>query len=590
MTDREVQGFLFNKLKKYFLMKRKNSFFLLISLFVLFSAIQVMAEERPSKLAEEIHPSATAVISYDINNDVLGHAKTGESIDDNLAYQETIQFNRIKYTKKNYQNFGDNIYVATNEQVEDILKMVTEESMWYGLYLIGSETDNSKVGYVYYKERIYESETFDCKIYELQASFNFVSNNLGEELKLTMVMETIYEAVPPYRFFGEKKILTEAGIVEKEISTRENNKLITIFDNGKDETKKILENFNYTLNHYFASIAWYHIKTRKIGDSMKYIELDTTEHRYDETTSEIIDSSVSLVDGVKYQYFTVRDTYLDVQGNLFKIESIVDQEGNLLKFILPDFQLEARLEKEEVAKDLNNIVDLFVENIIYTDRPYPEFTDTPIDILFEIKGDYKDEFASTYGQEVFEKDGRKFLRLGYEVGKRNKATREEIEKNLKAGDLYPINDPEIIKMAINAVAGSKDDWERVEKLRIFVSNYVEYSYEISGVTTVYDILKNPKGDCTEHAFLFTALAKSIGLPTREIGGYAYMPDIAGFGGHAWNEVVIDGYWQGVDATWNIWLPSLTHITADHEKDTSLKKNFMLKLLSITYEDGRVERL
>ena len=63
----------------------------------------------------------------------------------------------------------------------------------------------------------------------MQTLFNFVANNLGEELKLTIVMETIYEAVPPYRFLGEKKILTEAGIFKKEIRFTESDEIPNTF-------------------------------------------------------------------------------------------------------------------------------------------------------------------------------------------------------------------------------------------------------------------------------------------------------------------------------------------------------------------------
>ena len=49
--------------------------------------------------------------------------------------------------------------------------------------------------------------------------------------------------------------------------------------------------------------------------------------------------------------------------------------------------------------------------------------------------------------------------------------------------------------------------------------------------------------------LFCTLARAAGLPAREASGYVYMGDnVKGFGGHAWNEVVIDGHWLPLDAS------------------------------------------
>jgi hypothetical protein len=63
-----------------------------------------------------------------------------------------------------------------------------------------------------------------------------------------------------------------------------------------------------------------------------------------------------------------------------------------------------------------------------------------------------------------------------------------------------------------------------------------------------DLLKSKKGECSAHALLFTTLARAAGIPAREAGGWYYMGDsYQAFGGHAWNEVILDGQWVPVDA-------------------------------------------
>jgi hypothetical protein len=83
--------------------------------------------------------------------------------------------------------------------------------------------------------------------------------------------------------------------------------------------------------------------------------------------------------------------------------------------------------------------------------------------------------------------------------------------------------------------------------------------------SVLDILAVRQGDCTEHSLLFSTLARAVGIPAREVGGLMYLGDeirIAGsygFGGHAWNEVVLDGIWVPVDPTWGQTEVDATHI-------------------------------
>ena len=149
----------------------------------------------------------------------------------------------------------------------------------------------------------------------------------------------------------------------------------------------------------------------------------------------------------------------------------------------------------------------------------------------------------------------------------------------------PIHDGRIVELARQAVGVTSGDAVRVAALVRFVDTFVEDSYSAEPLT-VLDMLADPKGDCTEHALLFTTLARSLGLPTREVTGLLYLgDDVQAFGGHAWNEVVIDGRWKSVDATWGEVSPNATHIRLGTRigENTSLAGlfgNYRFKVLEI----------
>ena len=71
-----------------------------------------------------------------------------------------------------------------------------------------------------------------------------------------------------------------------------------------------------------------------------------------------------------------------------------------------------------------------------------------------------------------------------------------------------------------------------------------------GFDIASQVATHRSGDCTEHAVLFAALARSFGLPTRVVIGTVFVAAeerVAAFG-HAWNELHRGGVWTLVDAT------------------------------------------
>ena len=66
-----------------------------------------------------------------------------------------------------------------------------------------------------------------------------------------------------------------------------------------------------------------------------------------------------------------------------------------------------------------------------------------------------------------------------------------------------------------------------------------------GIPNAVTVLRTRSGDCNEHAALFTALARAVGVPTRIAAGLAYVD--GKFYYHAWPEVYLQD-WVAVDPT------------------------------------------
>ena len=112
------------------------------------------------------------------------------------------------------------------------------------------------------------------------------------------------------------------------------------------------------------------------------------------------------------------------------------------------------------------------------------------------------------------------------------------------------NDPQIIKLARQAVGNTKDAAEAAKKIESFVGEYIENKSLSVGYASAVEVAGSKQGDCTEFAVLTAAMCRAVGIPAQVAAGVAYVDDFAGmrgFGGHAWTQAYIGGKWIGLDA-------------------------------------------
>ena len=74
-----------------------------------------------------------------------------------------------------------------------------------------------------------------------------------------------------------------------------------------------------------------------------------------------------------------------------------------------------------------------------------------------------------------------------------------------------------------------------------------------------DVLPTKQAECQGHAYLYTAFARSLGIPTRVVSGLVYSEQFKGFLYHSWSESVVDGRWQAVDPSFGQTVADATHI-------------------------------
>jgi len=104
-----------------------------------------------------------------------------------------------------------------------------------------------------------------------------------------------------------------------------------------------------------------------------------------------------------------------------------------------------------------------------------------------------------------------------------------------------------------------DDSSAIDKVKD-LSKWVYKNIEkrpVLGIPDALTTLNTRIGDCNEHAALFTALARNVGIPARVAAGVTFFE--GAFYYHAWNEVCLDDKWYSVDTTKNQFPADLSHI-------------------------------
>ncbi len=132
---------------------------------------------------------------------------------------------------------------------------------------------------------------------------------------------------------------------------------------------------------------------------------------------------------------------------------------------------------------------------------------------------------------------------------------KDMAEHLSSNAFVQSSDKRIREQAKRIIGGERDAVRAARMLVEWAYNSIRKQPVVS-IPSALEVLSQRTGDCNEHTVLYTAFARSIGIPTRIAAGIVYMND--GFYYHAWPEVWL-GRWMPVDPTFNQFPADATHI-------------------------------
>jgi hypothetical protein len=341
--------------------------------------------------------------------------------------------------------------------------------------------------------------------------------------------------------------------------------LVTTTQNRLDEKK--VSKPKETLSMQMDLASW--LKSKRIkGDVFDCFSTSVEEDDLNVPTRYIYKSkkNIQVIGGE----LMVHEVDQETHGAIFY--SLLENNGRLHYGRMGKI-IEYRLESNDVAKKLdNNLVDLIQISAVTLDKKLGDPVKIKsLKLSFVADDDF--DVPQSHRQIISKgKDNNLVMEIKRDfIIKNGKALLpDERKRSLAFSISAPSDNPKIIALATKIVGDAPTDFEKASRIVKWIFANLEKTMAKNSDNAL-DILDKKAGDCTEHTLLFVTLARAVGIPSREVGGIAYMagekfPKMAW---HAWAEFHDGKQWLTADPTWNQTLVDGTHIKFS-EGSTDLK--------------------
>lgn len=121
----------------------------------------------------------------------------------------------------------------------------------------------------------------------------------------------------------------------------------------------------------------------------------------------------------------------------------------------------------------------------------------------------------------------------------------------------PASDARIIRLAKEIAANSNSDEQKLRSILRWLESNIRQ--EAADGFSALDVLASRRAECQGHTYLYAALARASGIPTRVANGLVYSAGHRGFLYHTWAESLVQGAWRAVDPTFGQPIADATHI-------------------------------
>ena len=382
--------------------------------------------------------------------------------------------------------------------------------------------------------------------------------DFGDDGVIELESTVAFAVEPPHAFLGCREQVVQGDDTQLTVVEATADGLVATVHEGGELRTLEAPAIDYTWADVLTSTVWLRAG-REAGDAVTY-------RNFDPETLELMADGVEvqevLGEGDEREYVCLlRDAGM-ISGPVR-----FDTRGHIRGGTLALFEVRPLAEGEtpEVERWEGSIADVISWAL---DRPLGDPTEIT-GLVLESDDPRAREIPVGPRQEVEhdEESGLTWITVGDAYGDEEAVTPESVRAALRETTEHPIHDPRVKALAEEALSEVDDDSVVLCAMMLiwFVDEYIEDDL-VANPLTVKDILDERRGDCSEHALLYVTLARSVGIPARQVSGVVYADDPPRLVPHAWVEVAYEDWWFQYDPSWSEVDLNATHVRLGADDD------------------------
>ncbi len=423
--------------------------------------------------------------------------------------------------------------------------------LWFNIY------DNSgKIGYIKTKR---DKTEFEGKPTVIFRSETYMRNSTGYD-------KTIAETYYTYDFQPVQEVISEIGTSKNSFSMYKKDRNF-VFQSIVGESSSELK-LEIPEEKIFAPPDSLFISRVKDYREIKCVD-SKYQKIYDVSIKFLENENVSCESGNIYasKYLVKSSILPDSEINIW-----IDSHGNECICEIAGMKIVQTDQKHAESKNNSKAV---AGSIMSSQKIDPDivYASDSINIkCFESKG-IKNSIPSGAYQTISKVGNTKFIKLISEA--KNRKTEKYSEESLKPSQ-YIQSDNGLIKQKAFELKKS-DSASTVKALCAWVHDHIKEN-ESGTYLSASEAMISGKGDCTENALLFSAMARSVGIPSRIVSGLIY--NGYEFVLHSWSEAYFNNRWYGVDPVYKKVGLNACYLQISYNYNGELSPEDGLKLLNL----------
>jgi hypothetical protein len=458
------------------------------------------------------------------------------------------------------------------------LSTIVPSEIWYGIYF-----ENEKVGYALNRLREIRENDKNHLVAEFKVVFQIATT---PETVTTVETEGIYTFD-----MAADGILVKVNQLENVVQGRLTESKDLVDELSTSKVKRLLQKNDdkqYVIEVVKNDIAnYYMLPYVPITVENFLLDVGVVQGQFDEgyqTDFVAIEVDMDSLKIIRMRARIIEKRKIHIHGQIIEyyvleladsdgimLTKTLDRDGRTLEFELFD-GLTGRIESKDTAPNLSASIPSFRFSKVSIDASLPPIENIST-VRLRLTGDGVAEAVpdSPHQTVVKREEGSWIVEISRTPLNKRAEKKDDRDHFVKSTPQYPKVDFAVQQVNPLVATTHLSDVDKIKRLVKFVDEYIEDEV-VDYTTSVLEIIENRKGDCTEHTQLFITLARANGIPARQVSGYIYTADEAkpAFGAHAWAEVLLNGEWKQVDATWGEFEINPTHVEVLFDKIKTFK--------------------